>query len=151
MDNLKRIGDNIRYYREKQSIDRKELASFLCITSSLVAKWEEGKRSPKKYIDEIAKILNVNSDILEHEEHVNYIRKSKIYQGFIFHSIMFGIIFLLISIFYYFNNIVTIENINLIEEDEENKIISSYEIYLLILSIAFIMNVIISIILKLKR
>lgn len=67
------IGDNIRYYREKQMITQKELAKITGLASGTISRYELDKVIPKKRnIKVIAKALKVKeTQLYTNEEPVN--------------------------------------------------------------------------------
>lgn len=64
-----RIGDNIKYLREKSNMSQVDLANLLGITDKAVSTWENGTRIPRiGMIEKISSIFNVpKSQILDAE------------------------------------------------------------------------------------
>jgi len=52
------IGQQIRYYRKRNSLTQQQLADKLGVTWEMVSRYERGTSSPIKKIDDIAKALN---------------------------------------------------------------------------------------------
>jgi len=59
------VLDRILLEMNKQNVQQKEIASFLCVKESAVAKWKMGvSKSYLKHISQIAEFLNVSTDYL---------------------------------------------------------------------------------------
>lgn len=62
--NLKRIGLNIKYFRQSAGLSQKELADKIETSWEMVSRYETGKSSPMRRIMSIAEALGVSLDTL---------------------------------------------------------------------------------------
>lgn len=59
---MKKTGRAIKFYREKIGLSRMDLSKLLNVTASLIAKWENGERSPRVNIEKLCKFLCVTKE-----------------------------------------------------------------------------------------
>lgn len=56
-----KVGNNLRYYREKKGLEQKELAKLLNVTPTALCNWESGKRALYfSTAKQICKILDIS-------------------------------------------------------------------------------------------
>lgn len=74
------VGDNIKYYREKNSLSLTDLANLINVEESIIAKWEDNLESPDILaIKSLAKALNVSTDDLLNDKIKQDIKNEKEY------------------------------------------------------------------------
>ncbi|WP_201341419.1 helix-turn-helix domain-containing protein [Abyssogena phaseoliformis symbiont] len=59
------IGERIKIAREKNKLNRKNLAEIMCLSGTIVGKWERGNSNPSTaHLIKLAKVLNVSFEWL---------------------------------------------------------------------------------------
>lgn len=97
---MKKTGRAIKFYREKLGLSRMDLSKLLNVTASLIAKWENGERSPRVNIDKLCKFLCVTKEeIFYFEDESDKNSPDKLYYEKYKKSFLFSLIAVTLMVF----------------------------------------------------